>query len=275
MFVLRIALVLIFNSALFSQTLALIDQNLRKQHHQRKHRHEISFHNSSAVRFVGRNVESTIAKSVPFLNSSSDATGNTTEQTAKLSEKKHRVRASNRQSTVQPGTTTRFYLEKEEQRMREISEKEKAISTNGERDDLFNNNESKNQNDASQSRESTNTNSEDGRPRPANKVAQLPRGECRLRHVSISIKIPNCGRISVNTTACGGKCKSSEQLIPNTLLLKRTCSACKAHIVNERKFKVKCVDNSFALYKLNEVGACTCFKHSDEIVPVSSNSDAF
>ena len=97
---------------------------------------------------------------------------------------------------------------------------------------------------------------------------EMSRGSCNLKQIEISLNIKNCGRITINTTACGGLCKSSERIVANTKLMKKSCSACKAHKFVDLTYKIKCVDNSFIYYKLKEISACTCFKHINKIIPI-------
>lgn len=94
-------------------------------------------------------------------------------------------------------------------------------------------------------------------------------GECKLGKMEISLKIKNCGRIIVNTTGCSGLCKSSEQIIANTNLKRRNCAACKPHKFVDVTYTIKCVDNSIKYFTLKTINACTCFKHSETILPLN------
>lgn len=100
------------------------------------------------------------------------------------------------------------------------------------------------------------------------KSNEYSRDECKLKVMEVSLNIKNCGRIIINTTACGGLCKSSEKVIANTRFKKRSCYACKAHKFADVTYQVKCIDNSIKLITLKAISACTCFKHSENILPV-------
>lgn len=98
----------------------------------------------------------------------------------------------------------------------------------------------------------------------------LPLGKCNLETVEVSLKLENCGRIILNTTACSGLCKSSEQVITNTNLKKRSCWACKPHKFVNIRYEIKCVDNTKSFFNLRAISACSCFKHSDVILPLTA-----
>lgn len=101
------------------------------------------------------------------------------------------------------------------------------------------------------------------------------RGECKLKPVEISLRIRNCGRVVLNTTACSGFCKSGEQLLPGTGLKRKYCSSCKPYKFTDISYKVKCTDGSYNTVKLRTVSACSCFKQLDILVPLSSSSNKF
>ena len=98
---------------------------------------------------------------------------------------------------------------------------------------------------------------------------QLRRGECGLKTMEVSFRIANCGRIVLNTTSCSGLCKSSEHIIANTQLKKRSCSACKPYEFVDVKYKIKCLDGSISDFTLKKISACSCFKHSESILPMN------
>lgn len=103
-----------------------------------------------------------------------------------------------------------------------------------------------------------------------NKDKGLVRGECRLKPVEITLHMENCGYFKVNTTACSGLCKSEEQLIPNTNLKKRSCSACRPTRYSLAKYNVKCNNNHFMTYELVAISECKCFKYlTDSIVGIN------
>lgn len=120
--------------------------------------------------------------------------------------------------------------------------------------------------DEEEQEEPSNTDFED--LKKTNKHQELARGECKLAKMQISLNLKNCGRITINSTACGGLCKSGEHIIANTKLKKRTCWACKPHKFVDITYKVKCIDNSISLVTLKAISACTCFKHSETILPI-------
>lgn len=95
-------------------------------------------------------------------------------------------------------------------------------------------------------------------------------GQCNLETMEVSLNLGKCGRITFNTTACSGFCKSNEQVISNTKMKKRSCWACKPYKFVDIKYEVKCIDNSRSVFNLRAISACSCFKHSDEIVPLES-----
>lgn len=101
---------------------------------------------------------------------------------------------------------------------------------------------------------------------------ELRRGECKLKPVEISLRIRNCGRVVLNTTACSGFCKSGEQLLPGTGLKRKYCSSCKPYKFTDISYKVKCTDGSYNTVKLRTVSACSCFKQLDILVPLTSSN---
>lgn len=98
----------------------------------------------------------------------------------------------------------------------------------------------------------------------------VPWGQCNLETMEVSLNLDKCGRITFNTTACSGFCKSNEQVISNTKLKKRSCWACKPYKFVNIKYEIKCIDNSRSVFYFKAISACSCFKHSDVIVPLES-----
>ncbi|RNA39927.1 hypothetical protein BpHYR1_030951 [Brachionus plicatilis] len=98
----------------------------------------------------------------------------------------------------------------------------------------------------------------------------VPWGHCNLETMEVSLNLDKCGRITFNTTACSGFCKSNEQIITNTKMKKRSCWACKPYKFVNIKYEIRCIDNSKSIFNLRAISACSCFKHSDMIVPLES-----
>ncbi|CAF0846063.1 unnamed protein product [Brachionus calyciflorus] len=93
-------------------------------------------------------------------------------------------------------------------------------------------------------------------------------GQCSLAPFQMTLNLENCGRITFNTTACFGLCKSSEQIITNTKLKKRSCWACKPHKFVNVKYEIRCLDNSNSIFTLKAISECSCFKYSETILPL-------
>ncbi len=96
------------------------------------------------------------------------------------------------------------------------------------------------------------------------------RDVCRIKKMEISIKIENCGRITLNTTKCDGFCKSFGMIVPNTKLQKNFCYACKSLEFEFVSYKIKCLNGNLKILKLKKVKACTCFKYSEKMSSISN-----
>lgn len=90
---------------------------------------------------------------------------------------------------------------------------------------------------------------------------------CRPKPIEMSLDLRSCGRVTLPTTECRGYCPSSEQMLASKLK-KQTCWACKPHRYVYKNYKIRCMDNSIMNLRLKTIDACSCFKHSEKIIPL-------
>lgn len=90
---------------------------------------------------------------------------------------------------------------------------------------------------------------------------------CRPKPIDVSLDLRSCGRVTLPTTECRGYCPSSEQMLASKLK-KQTCWACKPHRYVYKNYKIRCMDNSIMNLRMKTIEACSCFKHSEKIIPL-------
>ena len=96
---------------------------------------------------------------------------------------------------------------------------------------------------------------------------EVVNNRCRPKPIEMSLDLRSCGRVTLPTTECRGYCPSSEQMLASKLK-KQTCWACKPHRYVYKNYKIRCMDNSIMNLRLKTIDACSCFKHSEKIIPL-------
>lgn len=106
-----------------------------------------------------------------------------------------------------------------------------------------------------------------GETRQQQQSNEVVNNRCRPKPIEMSLDLRSCGRVTLPTTECRGYCPSGEQMLASKLK-KQTCWACKPHRYVYKNYKIRCMDNSIMNLRLKTIDACSCFKHSEKIIPL-------